>query len=78
MDVYFVLNGITFVWDNEKARINPQNHEGERFSNLLKPSLTRFLWCLMQAVMMKREMPLLGWTDVGTFYTSSILSVKTT
>jgi uncharacterized protein len=31
MDVYFVLNGIAFVWNDEKARINPINHEGVTF-----------------------------------------------
>jgi len=31
MDVYFVLNGVTFVWNDEKARINPINHEGVTF-----------------------------------------------
>jgi uncharacterized DUF497 family protein len=31
MDVYFVLNGITFVWNDEKARINPQKHDGVTF-----------------------------------------------
>ena len=31
MDVYFVLNGVTFVWNDEKARINPINHDGVTF-----------------------------------------------
>jgi uncharacterized DUF497 family protein len=31
MDVYFVLNGVTFVWNQEKARINPINHDGVLF-----------------------------------------------
>ncbi len=31
MDVYFALNGITFVWNDEKARINPINHDGVTF-----------------------------------------------
>ncbi len=31
MDVYFVLNGITFVWNDEKASLNPQKHEGVTF-----------------------------------------------
>ena len=31
MDVYFVLNGITFVWNEEKARINPQKHDEVTF-----------------------------------------------
>jgi uncharacterized protein len=29
--VYFVLNGVTFVWNDEKARINPINHDGVTF-----------------------------------------------
>ena len=31
MDVYFVLNGITFVWNDEKAQINLQKHDGITF-----------------------------------------------
>jgi uncharacterized protein len=31
MNVYFVLNSITFSWDEEKARINPINHDGITF-----------------------------------------------
>lgn len=31
MDVRFILNGITFVWNSEKARINPSNHNGVTF-----------------------------------------------
>ena len=31
MDAYFVLNGITFVWNDGKAQINPQKHDGVTF-----------------------------------------------
>ena len=31
MDVYFVLNGITFVWNDEKAQPNPQKRDGVTF-----------------------------------------------
>ncbi len=31
MDVYFVLDGITFVWNHAKAQINPQKHDGVTF-----------------------------------------------
>jgi len=31
MDVFFKLNGITFVWSKEKARTNPQKHDGVTF-----------------------------------------------
>ena len=29
--MYFALNGITFVWNDEKAQINPQIHDGVTF-----------------------------------------------
>jgi uncharacterized protein len=31
MNVYFALNGINFVWDDEKARNNPLKHDGITF-----------------------------------------------
>jgi uncharacterized DUF497 family protein len=31
MDVFFVLNGVAFVWNDEKAQINPRNHDGVTF-----------------------------------------------
>ncbi|NJL37888.1 MAG: BrnT family toxin [Leptolyngbyaceae cyanobacterium RM2_2_4] len=31
MDVFFILNGVTFVWNDEKARINLINHDGVTF-----------------------------------------------
>ena len=31
MDVYFVLNEIKFVWNEEKAQINLFNHDGVTF-----------------------------------------------
>ena len=31
MDVYFLLNGITFVWNDQKARANPLKHDGITF-----------------------------------------------
>lgn len=31
MDIYFVLNGITFVWNEEKARQNPLKHKNVTF-----------------------------------------------
>ena len=32
MDVYFALNGITFVWNDQKAAANPLKHDGITFS----------------------------------------------
>lgn len=31
MDVYFVLDGITFVWNADKASANPKKHSGVTF-----------------------------------------------
>jgi hypothetical protein len=36
MDVYFVLNGITFVWNEEKARKNPGKHDGVTFQQAIE------------------------------------------
>jgi uncharacterized protein len=43
MDVYFVLNGITFIWNVEKARINPVNHDGITFQQAAEAFFDPFL-----------------------------------
>ncbi|PSB24290.1 hypothetical protein C7B82_27815 [Stenomitos frigidus ULC18] len=43
MSVYFVLNGITFSWDDEKARINPLNHDGITFQQAAEAFFDPFL-----------------------------------
>ncbi len=43
MEVYFVLNGITFAWDEEKARINPINHDGITFQQAAEAFFDPFL-----------------------------------
>lgn len=43
MDVYFVLNGITFIWNPEKARINPVNHDGITFQQAAEAFFDPFL-----------------------------------
>ncbi|MBE9159045.1 BrnT family toxin [Nodosilinea sp. LEGE 06152] len=43
MDVYFTLNGITFVWDAEKARINSINHDGVTFQQATEAFFDPFL-----------------------------------
>jgi uncharacterized protein len=43
MNVYFVLNGINFVWDDEKARINPTNHDGITFQQAAEAFFDPFL-----------------------------------
>jgi uncharacterized protein len=43
MNAYFVLNGITFVWDNEKARINPSKHDGTTFQQAAEVFFDPFL-----------------------------------
>jgi uncharacterized protein len=44
MNVYFVLNGITFVWDDGKARINPTNHDGISFHQAAEVFFDPFLF----------------------------------
>ncbi len=43
MNAYFNLNGITFVWDDEKARINPINHDGVTFEQAAESFFDPFL-----------------------------------
>jgi uncharacterized protein len=43
MNVSFVLNGITFSWDDEKARINPINHDGITFQQATESFFDPFL-----------------------------------
>jgi uncharacterized protein len=43
MNVYFVLNGITFTWNAEKARINPINHDGISFQQAAEAFFDPFL-----------------------------------
>jgi uncharacterized protein len=43
MNVYFVLNGITFSWDAEKAHINPINHDGVTFQQAAEAFFDPFL-----------------------------------
>jgi uncharacterized protein len=43
MNVYFVINGITFAWDEEKARINPINHDGITFQQATEAFFDPFL-----------------------------------
>ena len=41
--MYFVLNGINFVWNEEKARINPVNHDGVTFYQSVEAFFDPFL-----------------------------------
>jgi uncharacterized protein len=43
MNVYFVLNGITFAWDDKKAQINPANHDGITFQQAAESFFDPFL-----------------------------------
>jgi uncharacterized protein len=43
MNVYFVLNNITFIWDDDKARINPINHDGITFQQAAEAFFDPFL-----------------------------------
>jgi uncharacterized protein len=43
MDVYFVFNDITFVWNDLKSRINPLNHDGVTFEQAAEAFFDPFL-----------------------------------
>jgi uncharacterized protein len=43
MDVYFVLNDVTFVWNDEKAKVNPLNHDGVTFQQAAEAFFDPFL-----------------------------------
>ncbi|MEQ9549276.1 MAG: BrnT family toxin [Coleofasciculus sp. G3-WIS-01] len=43
MDVYFILNGITFVWNEQKARQNLAKHEGVTFQQAAEAFFDPFL-----------------------------------
>lgn len=41
--MYFALNGITFVWDDEKAKNNPSKHDGITFGQAAEVFFDPFL-----------------------------------
>ena len=43
MDVYFVLNSITFVWNSDKASLNPRKHDGITFEQAAEAFFDPFL-----------------------------------
>ncbi|MDJ0688612.1 MAG: BrnT family toxin [Xenococcaceae cyanobacterium MO_188.B32] len=43
MDIYWVLNGITFVWNEDKARNNPIKHDGVTFQQAAEAFFDPFL-----------------------------------
>lgn len=43
MDTCFVLDGITFIWNDEKARVNPRKHDGVTFQQAAESFFDPFL-----------------------------------
>lgn len=43
MDVYFVLHGITFIWNAQKARTNLNKHDGVTFQQAAEAFFDPFL-----------------------------------
>lgn len=43
MDIHFELNGVRFVWHDEKARLNIQRHDGIRFEQAAEVFFDPFL-----------------------------------
>jgi uncharacterized DUF497 family protein len=76
MDVYFVLNGVTFVWDDEKARINPINHDGVTFQQATEAFFDPLLVVVDASRNDEARDAVIGLA--GIFCTLYTLSVKTT
>ncbi len=43
MDQQFIVNGITFIWNEEKARQNPIKHKGVTFERAVEAFFDPFL-----------------------------------
>ena len=43
MDARFVLQGVKFVWDEDKARTNPRHHDGITFEQAAEAFFDPFL-----------------------------------
>lgn len=43
MDTYFVLQGITLIWNDDKARENPRRHDGITFEQAAEAFFDPFL-----------------------------------
>ncbi len=43
MDKQFILNGITFIWDEQKAKQNPIKHKGITFERAVEAFFDPFL-----------------------------------
>ena len=43
MDTVFVLQGIEFIWDEDKARTNPRHHDGITFEQAAEAFFDPFL-----------------------------------
>lgn len=43
MDTRFVLHGITVIWDGDKARVNPRQHDGITFEQAAEAFFDPFL-----------------------------------
>jgi uncharacterized DUF497 family protein len=43
MDIRFILNGITFIWNEEKARQNPRKHSEVTFERAAEAFFDPFL-----------------------------------
>jgi uncharacterized DUF497 family protein len=69
MDVYFVLNGITFVWNEEKARKNPAKHDGVTFQQAAEAFFDPFLTVVDASRNDEARGALSVWIDDGIFYT---------
>ena len=78
MDTHFVLQGITFIWDENKARENPRYHDGVTFEQAAEAFFDPFLKVVDASRNEEAVMPLSAWTHVGISYLWSTSSWKRT
>jgi hypothetical protein len=78
MNTRFVLQGITFIWDEQKARENPRRHDGITSEQAAEAFSIPFSRSLMPAGTRKLVMPLSVWTRAGIFCLLSTSSWKMT
>ncbi|WP_342597933.1 BrnT family toxin [Cyanobacterium aponinum UTEX 3222] len=76
MDLILILNGITFIWNEEKAKQNPIKHKGITFEKAVEAFFDPFLVVVDAVVIMKPEMRLSAWIKIITSYLWFIFNKK--
>lgn len=76
MDIHYELNGLTFLWNVEKAKSNFVKHGGVSFEQAATVFFDPFFALWMPVVMMKRVMRFWVMTVAGDCYSLCILNMQ--